>query len=140
MTGQAALDALQRTLAAEHAAVFVYGALGARTSESRSPVAYARLTDAYLVHQQRRDDVLELVRDAGAAPVAAEPGYRLGELADATELDARALDLERSCAATYAYLVANSTGSVRRFAIEALLDAGVRGLAFGGRPETLPGL
>ena len=50
-----------------------------------------------------------------------------------------ARELEEGCAATYAYLVANSVGPRRRWAVEALTDAAVRGLVFRGTPEMLPG-
>ncbi len=36
------VEALQTALAAEHAALYVYGSLGARTSQSRTPVLFAR--------------------------------------------------------------------------------------------------
>jgi hypothetical protein len=51
-----------------------------------------------------------------------------------------AVDVERSCAATYAYLVASTVDARRRMAIAALNDAAVRELAFRGTPETFPGL
>jgi hypothetical protein len=40
------IDALQTTLAAEHAAVFVYGALGGRTSLSATPVLHDAIAAA----------------------------------------------------------------------------------------------
>ena len=43
------LQALQRTLAGEHAAVYVYGVLGGRVSESAEPDLSSRLTSAYEV-------------------------------------------------------------------------------------------
>ena len=43
------------------------------------------------------------------------------------------------CAATYAALVANTSGARRRWAVTALNDAAVRVLAFRGTPEMLPG-
>ncbi|MDN5743836.1 MAG: ferritin-like domain-containing protein, partial [Nocardioidaceae bacterium] len=63
--------ALQTTLAAEHAAVFVYGALGARTSLSGQPALYRALTAAYSLHRDRRDELSARVQTAGADPVAA---------------------------------------------------------------------
>ena len=48
--------------------------------------------------------------------------------------------MERSCAATYAYLVANTAGAQRRLAVTALNEAAVRELVFRGTPETFPGL
>ena len=138
MTGWAAL---QTALAAEHAAVFVYGALGAQTSRSGDPALYAELTAAYTVHQERRDALTRAIRGAGGEPVAAEPGYELpADLSTPVAVARRALALERSCAATYAFLVASTSGERRRWAVQALLDAAVRELRFGGEPERLPGL
>ena len=136
-----ALAALQLTLAAEHAAVFVYGALGAQTSQSRSPGLYAAVTAAYAVHRTRRDELVARVRDAGAAPVPAEPGYDLpDDLGSASAVQARARALEEAAARTYAYLVANSVDDARGWAVAALIDAAVRSLGFGAAPDRLPGL
>jgi len=135
------IEALQTTLAAEHAAVFVYGALGARTSQSGQPALYQGVTAAYSLHRARRDELMAQIDAAGADPVAAEPGYALpADLDSATAIRQRALVLEKGAAETYAYLVANATGATRAWAVAALLDAAVRGLGFGGRPERLPGL
>ncbi|WP_408899038.1 DUF4439 domain-containing protein [Nocardioides sp. R1-1] len=136
-----AVAALQTTLAAEHAAVFVYGALGGQTSQSGSPALYAAVTSAYAVHRARRDQLTARVRTVGAVPVAAEPGYALpDDLGTPAGVAARARALEESAAATYAYLVASTTADDRAWAIEALIDAAVRGLGFGARPDRLPGI
>ena len=71
------LDALQTALAAEHAALHVYGALGARTSISATPGLYAELVAAHDAHRDLRDELTERIREAGAEPVAAEPAYEL---------------------------------------------------------------
>lgn len=140
-TPDPATDALQATLAAEHAAVFVYGALGAQTSRSRQPTLFGRVTSAYRLHRTRRDELVALIEAAGATPVAAEPGYALpSDLGTTRAITARALRLEQDAAAAYAFLVASSTGATRTWAVTALLDAAVRGLGFGGKPEELPGL
>ncbi len=136
-----AADALQAALAAEHAAVFVYAALGGQASQSAQPGLYGRITAAYRLHRTRRDQLDAMVRAVGEEPVAAEPGYQLpADLGTAAAMTARALRLEQDAAATYAYLVASSTGPTRTWAVTALLDAAVRGLGFGGKPETFPGL
>lgn len=134
-----AVAALQRMLAAEHAAVYVYGTLGARTSRSSAPAAYQRIVDAYRVHQQRRDDLVGVLDAAGVEPVRPEPGYDLSGLDGPDRIRRRARALEEDCAATYAYGVASTTGDQRAWAADALVDAAVRGLGFGGRPEVLPG-
>lgn len=136
-----AVEALQTVLAAEHAAVFVYAALGGQASQSAQPALYGRITAAYRLHRTRRDELVAMVSAAGGEPVAAEPGYQLpADLGSATALNARALRLEQDAAATYAYLVASSSGATRSWAVTALLDAAVRGLGFGGKPESFPGL
>jgi hypothetical protein len=134
------VDALQTALAAEHAAVYTYGVLGARTSESRFPVVFGGLTDAYAVHRAWRDLLTRRLVDEGAEPAAAEPSYELpdtpptlrGVLAAARELEAR-------CATTYSFVVANTTGLDRRWAIGALTQSAVRQVVFGGDPGPFPG-
>jgi hypothetical protein len=140
VTAPTVLAALQATLAAEHAAVFVYGALGGRTSRSASPDLYAAVEAAYTAHRARRDLLTREIADLDAHPVAAEPAYELPQrLATAGQVTRAALDLERSCAATYAYLVASTTEDQRRWAITALNETAVRELVFRGTPETFPG-
>lgn len=134
------LDALQTALAAEHAALHLYGVLGAQTSRSETPALHAAVSDAYAVHRGRRDELTRLVRDEGGTPVASEPTYELpGPLGTAPRVTAAALDLERSCAETYAWLVANTAGPRRRWAVQALTDTAVRVLTFRGSPEIFPG-
>lgn len=141
MSAAANPEALQTALAAEHAGVFVYGALGGQTSQSSNPTLYAAVTDAYVTHRTRRDDLIAALEADGQEPIAAEPGYDLpADLATASAISRRALALERACAATYAYVVGSTTDDQRSWAVEALLDAATRALAFGGEPEQLPGL
>ncbi len=132
--------ALQTTLAGEHAALYVYGALGAQTSQSGAPTLFAAVTDAYDAHRARRDQLTALLTEQGAAPAAAEPAYELpSDLGSVDAVTARALELERSCAVTYRYLVANSPRARRRYAVDLLKNTAVRELAFRGTPETFPG-
>ena len=136
----AALTALQTALRAEHAAVFVYGALGAQTSRSAQPALFTAVASAYDVHRSRRELLIREIAALGARPEAAAASYALprGPAGPRAVSDA-ALDVERGCARTYAWLVANTVGDRRRWAIEALTDAAVRELAFRGTPEMLPG-
>jgi len=136
-----ALEALQATLAGEHAALYVYGSLGARTSASAAPTLYAALRAGYDVHRAQRDRLNRVVRDLGADPVAAAAAYDLPDPL-ASEFDVRraAQDLEQRCAVGYAELVAQTVGIDRRWAIGALTGAAVRRLAVGGDPEPFPGV
>jgi hypothetical protein len=135
------VQALQETLAGEHAAVYVFGVLGARLSASAQPDLLGRVVAAYGVHRQRRDRLTAMVRTMGADPVAAEVSYVLpNEARTAAQLDAAALVTERRCASVYAQAVGSTSRAERRWAVEALTDAAVRQLGFGGRPDAFPGV
>jgi hypothetical protein len=139
-TPLALVDALQTTLEAEHAAVYLYGVLGARTSASAQPQLYADVSAGYAAHRARRDRLRTVLADAGEVPVAAEPAYELpGPLGSTAQVTRAAREIERSCATTYAWLVANAVGDQRRWAVTALTDAAVRELTFRGSPEIFPG-
>lgn len=134
------VGALQTTLAAEHAAVYVLGVLGAQTSQSANPALFTSLSDSYATHRGRRDHLTRTVTGLGVAPVATEPAYDVpADLSTPDALTRRALELERSCSATYAYLVGSTAGELRAWAVRALQTTAVRELVFGGTPETLPG-
>lgn len=136
-----ATEALQRTLAGEHAAIFVFGALGGRASSLSAPRLRASLGTAYDAHVERRDQLRTMLTEAGAEPVAAEPAYRLPRrLRTAGQIAREALRVERACATTYAALVAASAGAQRRWAVDALVTTATGETAFGGRPQALPGL
>lgn len=133
------VEALQLALAAEHAAVHVYGALGGRTSRSATPALAESVSTAYDAHRARRDLLTAAVLDLDTEPVAAEPAYELPRLGSADQVARAALEVERACARTYAYLVASTVGEQRRSAIGALNEAAVRELVFRGTPEMFPG-
>jgi hypothetical protein len=134
------LAALQTTLAAEHAALYVLGVLGGQTSQSATPTLFATVTAAYADHRGRRDHLAREVTDLGGSPVVAEVAYDVpADLGTPDAVTRRGLQLERDCAATYAFLVASSTGDLRAWALRALQASAVRQLAFGGAPEEFPG-
>lgn len=142
MSTSSSVDALQRTLAAEHAAIFVLAALGGRASAlpPRSPL-HSAVDAAYAAHVERRGQLRTMITAGGVAPVAAEPAYRLpAPLTTARQIEAEALRVERTCAETYAALVAATTDQERRWAVDALIATAVGEAAFGARPEALPGL
>lgn len=134
------LEAWQRTLAAEHAAVYLYGVLGARTAAADQPRLLRDLSAAYAVHRARRDQVSRTIRDLGGTPEPAATGYELPTgVGTPGGVRRVAGEIEDSCATTYAWAVANTTAEARRAAVGMLQDAAVRGLAFGGTPEMFPG-
>jgi hypothetical protein len=128
------VDALQTALAAEHAALYVYGALGARTSQSATPALFAEVSDAYAAHRAWRDLLTSRLVDEGAEPTPAAPTYELP-----TGVARAAVVVEERCATTYAYVVANTAGADRTWAIGALTRSATRRVAFGAAPDALPG-
>lgn len=135
------VEVLQRTLAGEHAAVFVMGALGGRASTLPAPLLRDAIDAAYAAHVERRDHLRLVIAAAGSDPVAAEPAYRLPARLDSRdEVAAEALRVERACVTTYAALVAASAGAVRRWAVQAMAETALSEIDLGGPPQALPGL
>jgi hypothetical protein len=134
------VTALQRALEAEHAALYVYGTLGARTSASATPTLFADVTAGYTSHRARRDQLTARLRDHGAEPVAAEPAYELPTPLDTpAQVTSAALAVEQACTATYAWLAGQTSGADRQWAVTARNDTAVRELTFRGSPEIFPG-
>jgi len=134
------VPALQTTLAAEHAAVYVYAVLGGRVSASENARVASQLRSAYDTHRARRDRLRTVISDLGRTPVPAETGYAVdARNRSADHLAEVALRTEERSAAVYAQLVASTTGPERRWAVQALTDASLRSLTFGGQPEVWPG-
>jgi len=135
-----ALDALQTTLAEEHAALYTYGVLGARTSQSATPALYDALTSAYRRHRSRRDQLRTLVEEAGGEPVAAAAAYELdGRLVRSAEIQAAALALEVTSVETLTGMVAQTSGSVREWALTEATWSATWQLELGGAPQAWPG-
>lgn len=141
MSAPTGVEGLQSTLAAEHAAVWIYGVLGGQTSTSAQANLSKALRAAYTLHRARRDQLIRWVRDASETPVAAEVAYELPNAASTpAEVRATGLEVEDRCCAAYADLVGRTTGAQRTWAINALIDAAKREMNFGGVAESLPGV
>ena len=141
MNDVADLSALQSTLAAEHAAVYVFAVLGGRAAVLGESPLRADLATAYDTHLARRNLLQASVRDAGGDPVAAEPAYDVPRpLTTPAQITAEALRVERACTSTYAALVAATSGADRTWAVETLAAGALSELTFGGAPQPLPGL
>lgn len=134
-------EALQKALRGEHAALFLYGLLGAQASESRQPGLFGRLEAGFDAHRAARDELTELVSAKGLDPVAAEVSYELpGPVDTATQIEAIARTIETRLTATYGELVASTSGADRRWAIRALDASAVRELELGAPARHFPGL
>ncbi|WP_149178972.1 DUF4439 domain-containing protein [Streptomyces sp. TRM49041] len=132
-----ALVAAQAALAAEHAAVYGYGVVGARVGEARRAEAKA----AHAAHRARRDTLARTVRDLGGTPAASAAAYALPfPVADAAAAVRLAAELEDRVAGVYADLVRASGGALRREAAAALREAAVRAVRWRGSGVAFPGL
>jgi hypothetical protein len=135
------LQALQRTLAGEHAAIYVYGVAGGRVSDSAQPALAATLADGYAAHRGRRDQLTAMVRAVGGEPVAAEAGYELPTpCRTPAEQREAVLVVEQRCAEVYAQMVGSTARANRQWAIDTLADTAVRILRCGGDAEPFPGV
>ena len=135
------VEALQATLAAEHAAVYVYGVIGGRVSVSAQPDLWSRVRSAYNLHRARRDQLTSMVRTAGAEPVPAEVSYQVpNQTGTPAEQEAASCTVEERCCAVYAELVGATSRAQRQWALDALEDAAVRLLGFGGAATPYPGI
>ncbi len=138
----AALDAstetaaLREALAAEHAAVWGYGVVGAALAEeARAPATAAETT-----HRDVRDQVTALLGDRGADPVPAEGAYALPfPVLSAVDAAALAVVLEDGVAAAWVRVLDQAAErSVRELAVELLGGAESRAVGWRGAAGTSP--
>ncbi|MGH3816006.1 MAG: ferritin-like domain-containing protein [Pseudonocardiaceae bacterium] len=140
------MDALQAALAAEHAAVWVYGLAGAFVPDELA----GELDEGVVAHQARRDATERTLIDAGARPLPAEPGYLSPEpVTDAASALRLVITAETDTAAAWRSVVESSVvdrspaePDLRGAALDALTRAAVRATrwraAAGITPPTVP--
>ncbi|MFH7599808.1 ferritin-like domain-containing protein [Streptomyces racemochromogenes] len=135
--GGRALDAAQAALAAEHAAAYGYGVIGARIDPARATEA----REAYGHHLSRRDRLTRTVRELGGAPRPSEAAYALPfEVRSPDDAERLAADIEDRVAGAYSDLVRAADGQLRRDAADALSAAAVRAARWRGVGVAFPGL
>jgi hypothetical protein len=137
VTASSTSAALQGALAAEHAAVYGYGIVGAMLTGAKQ--AGAR-TD-WTAHQVARDTLVTMLTSLGATPVAASPAYKLPFAVTNAESAARlAATLENGVTRAYLGLVAVNNPSLRAFAARAMQTCANRALAWSGATTAFPGM
>jgi hypothetical protein len=110
---------LADALAAEHAAIFAYGVIGAHLEDHRSTAR-----EAEQAHRTRRDELVLLLGDLAPA---AEPSYQLPfPVENPDDAGRLAIVVEERVAATWRALLAESGAGDRERALDALTDAAVR--------------
>ena len=101
---------------------------------------FGRLNRAYDEHRAARDRLTVLVSAKGAGPGRAEGRLRRPRpTSTPAQIEAVARTIERRMTQTYGELVANTSGTDRRWAIAALDASALRELTFGAAPSTFPG-
>jgi hypothetical protein len=136
--------ALREAVAAEHAAVWGYGVVGAALDAG----ARGQATVSETAHRDVRDRIIELLDERSADPVAAEGAYALPfPVLSPTDGAALAVVLEDGVAAAWVRVLDQAVEhTTRELAIGALTGAEVRAvgwrLAAGQSPATsaFPGL
>ena len=119
MTVEATLADL---LATEHAAVYAYGALGARLDDATRRQAVA----AYDAHRTRRDALVALLRARGQRIAGPAPSYDVA-VADRTAALLLAVRVETELGVRWRDLVAaTDEAALRRLAVQGLQDSAVR--------------
>jgi hypothetical protein len=131
------VPALQAALAAENAAIFGYGVVGAHLSGSRKSAAEQDWTG----HNKTRDTLTAMISALGATPVAAQPFYQLPfGVHDTPAATALAAYLEDGVTRAYLGLVAVSGQKWRTFGALAMQDSAERAASWRGATQAFPGL
>ena len=128
------IDVWQQVLAAEHAAIWGYGLVGAT-----EPLA-APAERALAAHRDRRLRCQTEVRAAGGDPVVAAVAYDIAQPANAGAARALAAELEASCQVAYSHLTASPSTGDRVIGARWLRESAVTSWAWAGDLEPLPGL
>lgn len=116
----AATEALGAGLAAEHAAIFGYGVVGAHLTGT----ALAQAEQIEAAHRTRRDAVLVRLSALGVTPPAAQPAYALPfPVTDGAGAQKLAVQLEERTAAIWRTVLGPTTGEDRKRALDALTDS-----------------
>jgi hypothetical protein len=130
-------SALQVALAAEHAAIYGYGVLGAHLTGSLGRAAQ----QDWAVHQVARDTLESKLTLLGAQPVPAQDAYQLpfpvGTVPAAVSL---AAFLEDRMATAYLGLVALDDPGLRAWGAQQVRGSAVRATSWSGSTTAFPGL
>ena len=135
------IDALQKALATEHAAVWLYGLVSAFLPRSFN----LALSNGMSAHTTSRDATDRLVRNAGATPVPSEIAYQTPQAVTNQSSALAALIAAESDAAKawHSVLEYTSDQDIRKAASATLTDCALRGARWNkaaGQPLSIPAL
>ena len=137
MSSRAAVaSALQRALAAEHAASYGYGVIGAHLSGRGRTSAGLD----WVAHQRARDQLEQLLSQRGLSPVPAATAYQMPvPVHSSHSARAAAVLVEDGVAAAYLGLVALSEAGMRELGASQLTAAALRASRWRGSTVAFPG-
>jgi len=131
--------ALQHALAAEQAASYGYGIVGAHLPQGSAEQTAAG--NDWVVHLRLRDELSALIRARGGQPVPAAVAYELPvRVQSPAQATALAVLLEDRAAEVYLSMVALPEDGLRSFAAQQLRAAALRAEAWSGSTHAFPGL
>ncbi|MGH3278787.1 MAG: ferritin-like domain-containing protein [Trebonia sp.] len=132
-----AIAALQDALAAEHAAVYGYGVVGAMLAGTAQSDARAD----WIAHQVARGTLVTMLTKLGATPVAASPAYRLPlPVTSAKSARKLAVTLENGVTRAYLAVVAVTDPALRSFGARAMQTSANRAVTWSGTTVAFPGM
>jgi Domain of unknown function (DUF4439) len=131
------IRAMQAALAAEQAATYGYGVVGAHLAG----IAQTTATADWTAHQVAADKLTALLRARGARLPTAAVAYQLPhQVSTAAQAAALAVELEDRVAGAYLGLVALRAESLRMLGAREVRASALRAAAWRGRTVAFPGL
>ena len=132
-----AIARLQAALAAEQAACYGYGVVGAYLSGS----AAARADSDWVAHELARDSLSAAITAAGADPVPAAVAYQMPiQVRSAVQAVALAVILEQRVAEAYIGLVGLNDLTLRALGARQIRGAALRATTWSHATAAFPGL
>ncbi|MEO3810095.1 ferritin-like domain-containing protein [Sphaerisporangium sp. B11E5] len=130
------VSALNKVLDAEHAAVYAYGVVGARTAASQRAAA----TAGFNAHRARRDQLRGLITTRSGTPSEAAPGYTLPfPIVTSTDAARLAAYIEDRVTSAYLELTSTEDPDLRRLAAHAMQECTIRAYTWRPTIAALPG-
>lgn len=128
-------ETMQRWLALEHEAVWLYSVIGARFD-----AVAERARTSYGKHRDLRDQLLSRLHQMNLEPVPTALAYDVGRLRTTADARAAARRIEGEIAAMCLTLAGDSTGALRTYATVGLRRAALAEITWGGPPVAFPGM
>jgi len=131
------VTALQGALAAEHAAVYGFGVVGALLTGTGQTDARG----AWIAHENERDALIQMLTNLGATPVAASPAYQLPfPVTDAQSARQLAATIEDGVTRAYLGVVAVNDTKLRDFGARMMQTSANRASIWSGTTVAFPGM